>query len=223
MTKPTKWLYAHRRLRSAWASAQSGCPGWSESSLGSQSLWWFCHEVAHIYSDLCFSSANNAWYRIRILTDIGLASDLGLHCLPLSPKRDARLIWVNKILLLVHCRILGADTFEGLGGVQVHACFVKESLINSCYDCDAEILNTDGLEEKGWKTEKPGKATKFVYQRSSAVYEATLNVEVHVNLKRSKDVPVFKEKYRLVFYTQLKNEKYWVSLSTVKNIFTPPR
>ena len=24
-----------------------GCPGWSESSLGAQSLCWFCHEVAH--------------------------------------------------------------------------------------------------------------------------------------------------------------------------------
>ena len=25
-----------------------GCPGWSESSLGSQSFSWFCHEVAQI-------------------------------------------------------------------------------------------------------------------------------------------------------------------------------
>ena len=76
MTKPTKWLCAPRRLRSAWASAQSdqslcclheeslgpklptertaktlirlsGCPGWSESSLGAQSLCWFCHVAAH--------------------------------------------------------------------------------------------------------------------------------------------------------------------------------
>ena len=23
------------------------------------------------------------------------ASDLGLHCLPMSPQKDARLIWVN--------------------------------------------------------------------------------------------------------------------------------
>ena len=77
VTKPTKWLCAQRRLRSAWASAQSdqslrcpheeslgpkqpnkrtaktlirlgGCPGWSESSLGAQSFRWFCHEAAHI-------------------------------------------------------------------------------------------------------------------------------------------------------------------------------
>ena len=77
MTKPTKC--AQRRFRSAWASAQSEqslrcalsgllrtqtffmrtaktlirlgeCPGWSESSLGAQSLCWFCHVAAHIVS-----------------------------------------------------------------------------------------------------------------------------------------------------------------------------
>ena len=78
-TKPTKWLYAQQRLRSAWASAQSdqslrcpheeslgpylpiehivkilirlgGCTGWSESSLGAHSLCWFCHEVAQFWT-----------------------------------------------------------------------------------------------------------------------------------------------------------------------------
>ena len=78
MTKPTKWVCAQRRLRSAWASAQSdpslrcpheeklgslathwartaktrvslgGCPGWSESSLVAHSLCWFCHVAAQI-------------------------------------------------------------------------------------------------------------------------------------------------------------------------------
>ena len=77
MTKPTKWLCTQRRLRSAWASAQSdqslhcqhgeslgpylpiehtaktlirlgGCPGWSESSLGTHSFCWFCHVVAQM-------------------------------------------------------------------------------------------------------------------------------------------------------------------------------
>ena len=77
MTKPTKWVCARQRLRSAWASAQSdqslrcalngyqrtkgffmrtsknlirlgGCPGWSESSLGAKSFCWFCLEAAHI-------------------------------------------------------------------------------------------------------------------------------------------------------------------------------
>ena len=73
MTKPTKWVCAQRRLRSAWASAQSDqslrcpheetlgpwlsiertaktliCPGWSESSLGVHSFCLFCHVAAHL-------------------------------------------------------------------------------------------------------------------------------------------------------------------------------
>ena len=81
MTKPTKWLCAQQRLRSAWASAQSyqslrcalngwlktqaffmrtaktlirlgGCPGWSESSLGAHSFCWFCHVAAQMVSIL---------------------------------------------------------------------------------------------------------------------------------------------------------------------------
>ena len=27
-----------------------------------------------------------------------MASDLGLHCLPMSNKKDARLIWVNQVI-----------------------------------------------------------------------------------------------------------------------------
>ena len=76
MTKPTNWVCAQRRFRSAWASAQSdeslrcphekpwvlsyplsaqrrlirlgGCPGWSESLLGAQSFCCFCHVVAQL-------------------------------------------------------------------------------------------------------------------------------------------------------------------------------
>ena len=57
MTKPTKWVYAQWRLRLSWATSQfccpheetlGGCPGWSESSLGAHSFYWFCHVVAHI-------------------------------------------------------------------------------------------------------------------------------------------------------------------------------
>ena len=40
MTKPTKWVCAQKRLRSAW----------SESSLGAQALCCFCHVAAHILS-----------------------------------------------------------------------------------------------------------------------------------------------------------------------------
>ena len=76
MTKPAKWLCAKRRseqpghprsliraslsawrklgfLATYWAHSEdsdqtSGCPGWSESSLGAQSFCWFCHEAAQI-------------------------------------------------------------------------------------------------------------------------------------------------------------------------------
>ena len=36
-------LSAQRRL-----IRLGGCPGWSESSLGAQSLCWFCHVTAHV-------------------------------------------------------------------------------------------------------------------------------------------------------------------------------
>ena len=79
-TKPTKWMCAQRRLRSAWASTQSdqsslcaqwvakdprflhadsglirlgGCPCWSASSLDAQSFCWFCHEAAQLEEYLC--------------------------------------------------------------------------------------------------------------------------------------------------------------------------
>ena len=42
MTKPTNWVCAQRRLRSAWASSGS------ESLLGAHSFCWFCHVVAQI-------------------------------------------------------------------------------------------------------------------------------------------------------------------------------
>ena len=83
MTKPTKWVCAQQRLRSAWPSAQSdqslccafngqlrtqaffmrtaktlirlgGCPGWSEYSLGAYSVCWFCHVAAHILRKTTF-------------------------------------------------------------------------------------------------------------------------------------------------------------------------
>ena len=43
------------RMKKSWVlsyplSSQrfGGCPGWSESSLGAQSLCWFCHVAAHM-------------------------------------------------------------------------------------------------------------------------------------------------------------------------------
>ena len=76
--KPTKWLCAQQRLRSAWASAQSdqslrcphegGCPGWSESSLGAKSFCWFWHDVAHIMCAISEGSVETACSPKRSLT-----------------------------------------------------------------------------------------------------------------------------------------------------------
>ena len=85
MTKPTKWLCAQRRLRSAFACAQSdqsslsawrklgslapiertaktlirlgGCPGWSEPSLGAHLFCCFFHVVGQI----CMVSLINSY------------------------------------------------------------------------------------------------------------------------------------------------------------------
>ena len=95
MTKPTKWLYAQRRLRSAWASAQSDqcslcaqwvakdpwflhadsedsdqtgrCQGWSESSLGAQSFCWFCRALAHFKQT---NGYNSYLGEVKVLPDI---------------------------------------------------------------------------------------------------------------------------------------------------------
>ena len=74
MTKPTKWLCAQPghlpslirvfavHMKKAWVLSYllswqwrlirlGGCPGWSESSLGTHSFCWFCHVMAHILLD----------------------------------------------------------------------------------------------------------------------------------------------------------------------------
>ena len=94
MTNPTKWLCAHRRLGSAWASAKSdqsslcaqwvakdpsflhvdsedsdqicGCPGWSESSLGAQIICWFYHNAAHIITSLLLTSLGEQYILMSI-------------------------------------------------------------------------------------------------------------------------------------------------------------
>ena len=38
------------------AVCMGGCPGWSESSLGAQSVCWFWHEAAHLVSCCCIGS-----------------------------------------------------------------------------------------------------------------------------------------------------------------------
>ena len=85
MTKPTQWVCAQRRLRSAWVSAQTdrcalsgwlrtqgffmrtaktlirlgGCPSWSESSLGAYSLCWIFHVAAQISNTFCDHVTNS--------------------------------------------------------------------------------------------------------------------------------------------------------------------
>ena len=101
MTKPTKWVCTQRRLRSAWASAQSdqslrcphwvtlcpllpfertaktlirlgGCPGWSESSLGTHSFCWFWHVAAHIWN--CVKHVYQENIKIFLQKYVGMGS-----------------------------------------------------------------------------------------------------------------------------------------------------
>ena len=37
---------------------EGGCPGWSESSLGAQSLCWVCHVVVNFKIQLCLKSSS---------------------------------------------------------------------------------------------------------------------------------------------------------------------
>ena len=49
-----------------------GCTGWSESSLGAQSLCWFCHEAAHLYSEFHSQSLGGGWTERWSLESEGL-------------------------------------------------------------------------------------------------------------------------------------------------------
>ena len=78
MTKPTKWLCAPWRLRSAWASAKTlirlgGCPGWSDL------CWAHSHFVGFVISRLICSD----WQVFdNITSKCGIKGDLG----SLSPQ-----------------------------------------------------------------------------------------------------------------------------------------
>ena len=99
-----------------------GCPGWSESSLGAQVIllvlsWGGSILLTHIYWEefsihikwtspfpiLGLSDASFHAYFIwnfcmqTVQTLIRCWVHMSLHCLPMSPKRDARLIWVNSL------------------------------------------------------------------------------------------------------------------------------
>ena len=51
-----------------------GGPGWSESSLGAQPFCWFCHVVAHVYSNFQF-----LWINTEFLPFVSSPSFLTLH------------------------------------------------------------------------------------------------------------------------------------------------
>ena len=120
MTKPTKWLCAQRRLRSAWASAQSnqslrcpheeslgpwlpiertaktlirlgGCPGWSESSLGAQSLCWFCHVAAQVYTvyKLIKRNETTLWFFYYVAVKYARKSGNEWHAVSYDVKENA--------------------------------------------------------------------------------------------------------------------------------------
>ena len=107
MTKPTNWLCAQRRLRSAilislhcphkeilgpWLPIErtaktlirlGGCPVWSKSSLGAYSLCWFCHVAARMYSEMKQTSLSShclLHYIIQKKKKKKKHSALDLHC-----------------------------------------------------------------------------------------------------------------------------------------------
>ena len=103
MTTPTKWLCAQRRLRSAWASAQSVqslrcaheetlCPQVpiertaktlirSESLLGAHSFCWLNRVVAH-------SVCTTFWTHYSTEDPDQTAPGPSLHCLPFELRHD---------------------------------------------------------------------------------------------------------------------------------------
>ena len=53
----TQWVAKDQR----YLHADSGCPGWSEASLGAHSFCWFCHVTAHIYISLLYGKSITIW------------------------------------------------------------------------------------------------------------------------------------------------------------------
>ena len=95
MTKPTKWVWAQRGLRSAWAQAffmrtaktlirLGGCPGWSESSLGAHSHCWFCHVAAF----MLFFFKGLSWFKYTRSLDLRrlMTNPTKWHVRPAKPQ-----------------------------------------------------------------------------------------------------------------------------------------
>ena len=60
------------RMKKAWvlsyhlSTKRRPCPGWSESSLGSQPPCWFCHVAAHVF--LLINQLTTQWISIQWIT-----------------------------------------------------------------------------------------------------------------------------------------------------------
>ena len=95
------------RMKKAWVlstywahsedSDQTGCPGWSESSLGAQSFCWFCHLAAHLSFKGClvfYSGIKHDFLCINICWDplASVKSDALSDCYSGGPGVDPR-IW----------------------------------------------------------------------------------------------------------------------------------
>ena len=88
---------------------------------------------------------------------------------------------------------------------------MQETHIKDCFHRESGYLDINRLEEKSLRV-KSGQKAKFV--RHSTTTEGRFsNIELCLNMARTKALPVFEEKYRLIFYTQLEKEIYWVSSS----------
>ena len=116
MTKPTKWLCAHRRLRSA-----GGCPGWSESSLGAQAilifffvifLLWGGSFTQLIFQQICLISHTAFQHcccvqRFNLSSQYTYTCQIFWECLHKSLDftfGNSVSVWINKKLIFLNIR-----------------------------------------------------------------------------------------------------------------------
>ena len=105
-TKPTKW---HVRPTKTQISLGISSPGWSESSLGAQSLCWFCREAAQVCLD---------WFNVAVNN----FSVISQRCLVGRPAKtqislDIRPVWSESSL----------SAWRKLGSLATHWAHSKDS------------------------------------------------------------------------------------------------
>ena len=57
------WVHSYQLSAQGRLIRLGGCPGWSESSLGTQSFCWFCHDAAHFFKQQNIGLATFKIYR----------------------------------------------------------------------------------------------------------------------------------------------------------------